>query len=183
MKAYVANFPLNDESANINLFDPVAEEYRALKPSDNFPKNNAAGAPDLSLMAKGRAGFHGPYGSGINQLFKGIGGPEYIASLLTGYTGKEKEEAGVTLYANTAYPGGWIGMAPPIYGDDVTYADGHSTSIHHIAEDVSAFLMWTAEPKLNARKHTGFVAVFFLMVLSGLLYLTNKRVWASVKHK
>ena len=74
-------------------------------------------------------------------------------------------------------------MAPPIYGDDVTYADGHSTSIHHIAEDVSALLMWTAEPKLNARKHTGFLAVFFLIVLSGLLYLTNKRVWASVKHK
>ncbi len=183
MKAYVANFSINDESANINLFDPVSGEYRALKPSDNFPKNNAAGAPDLSLMAKARAGFHGPYGSGINQLFKGIGGPEYIASLLTGYTGKEKEEAGVTLYANTAYPGGWIGMAPPIYGDDVTYADGHSTSIHHIAEDVSAFLMWTAEPKLNARKHTGFLAVFFLIVLSGLLYLTNKRVWASIKQK
>ena len=31
-------------------------------------------APDLSLMAKGRAGFHGPYGSGMNQLFKGMGG-------------------------------------------------------------------------------------------------------------
>ncbi|MDG2372689.1 MAG: cytochrome c1, partial [Paracoccaceae bacterium] len=48
---------------------------------------------------------------------------------------------------------------------------------------VSAFLMWTAEPKLNARKHTGFLAVFFLIVLSGLLYLTNKRVWASIKQK
>jgi ubiquinol-cytochrome c reductase cytochrome c1 subunit len=134
-------------------------------------------------MAKARAGFHGPYGTGINQLFKGIGGPEYIASLLTGYTGKEKEEAGVTLYENTAYPGGWIRMGPPLYGDDVEYADGHSTDLHHISEDVSAFLMWTAEPKLNSRKHTGFIAVFFLIVLSGLLYLTNKRIWAPIKNR
>ena len=73
-------------------------------------------------------------------------------------------------------------MAPPIYGDDVSYADGHSTSIHHIAEDVSAFLMWTAELKLNARKQTGFLAVFFLIVLTGLLYITNKRIWGPVKH-
>ncbi|MFL2798396.1 MAG: cytochrome c1 [Paracoccaceae bacterium] len=182
MKAYVKAFSVNDEGANPKLLDPESGEYRELKPSDNFPVNNAAGAPDLSLMAKGRSGFHGPYGTGINQLLKGIGGPEYIASLLTGYTGKEKEEGGVILYENTAYPGKWIAMAPPIYGDDVSYADGHSTSIHHISEDVSAFLMWTAEPKLNARKQTGFLAVFFLIVLTGLLYITNKRIWGPIKH-
>ena len=65
-------------------------------------------------MAKARAGFHGPYGLGINQFFKGMGGAEYIASLLTGYTGEEKEEAGVVLYENTAFPSGWIAMAPPL---------------------------------------------------------------------
>ena len=43
MKAYVANFSINDESANINLFDPVSGEYRALKPSDNFPKTMQLG--------------------------------------------------------------------------------------------------------------------------------------------
>ncbi|MDA0361470.1 MAG: cytochrome c1 [Proteobacteria bacterium] len=179
MKAYVSQFPVNDEAANQHLFDPVSGEFRELMPTDSFPKNNSVKAPDLSLMAKARAGFHGPYGTGINQL----GGPEYIASLLTGYTGKEKEEAGVTLYENTAYPGGWIRMGPPLYGDDVEYADGHSTDLHHISEDVSAFLMWTAEPKLNSRKHTGFIAVFFLIVLSGLLYLTNKRIWAPIKNR
>ncbi len=108
-------------------------------------------------MAKARAGFHGPYGLGINQFFKGIGGPEYIASLLAGYTGEEKEEAGTILYENTAFPGGWIAMAPPLYGDDVEFADGHSTDLEQIAEDVSAFLMWTAEPKMMARKQAGFV--------------------------
>ena len=74
-------------------------------------------------------------------------------------------------------------MAPPLYGDDVEFADGHSTDLHHIAEDVSAFLMWTAEPKLNARKQTGFIAVVFLIVLTTLLYLTNKRLWAPIKRE
>ena len=52
-----------------------------------------------------------------------------------------------------------------------------------MSEDVAAFLMWTAEPKLNARKEAGFVSVLFLVVLSVLLYLTNKRIWAKVKRK
>jgi len=50
-----------------------------------------------------------------------------------------------------------------------------------MALDVSAFLMWTAEPKMMARKQSGFVAVAFLSVLAVLLYLTNKRIWANVK--
>jgi len=112
-----------------------------------------------------------------------MGGPEYIASLLTGYTGKEKEQAGTILYENTAFPGGWISMAPPLYGDDVEYADGHSTDLHHIAEDVSAFLMWTAEPKMMARKQAGLTAVIFLGLLAVLLFLTNKKLWAPIKRK
>ena len=74
-------------------------------------------------------------------------------------------------------------MPPPLSDDQVTYADGHPASLHHMAEDVSAFLMWTAEPKLMARKQMGFVAVLFLIGLATLLYLTNKRLWAGVKGK
>ncbi len=172
-----------DEGANMHLYDAEEGELRALAPTDNFPANNAAGAPDLSLMAKARAGFHGPYGLGINQFFKGIGGPEYIVAVLTGYTGEEKVEAGTTLYENTAFPGGWIGMAPPLYGEDVDFADGHSNSLHHEAEDVAAFLMWAAEPKLAARKQAGLTGVVLLSILSVMLYLTNKRLWAPVKGK
>jgi ubiquinol-cytochrome c reductase cytochrome c1 subunit len=163
------------------VYDDELEDFRPARPTDNFPANTAAGAPDLSMMAKARAGFHGPYGLGINQFFKGMGGPEYIASLLHGYTGEEKEEAGVTLYENTAFPGGWISMGPPLYGDDVEYSDGTEASIEQQAQDVAAFLMWAAEPKLMARKQAGFVGVVFLTVLSVLLYLTNKRLWAPVK--
>lgn len=168
---------------NFSVYDPELDEDRPAKPTDHFPDNVDAGAPDLSLMAKARAGFHGPYGTGINQMFKGMGGPEYIVSILTGYTGKEKEEAGTTFYENTAFPGGWISMAPPLYGEDVEYADGHSNSVHHESEDVAAFLMWAAEPKMMARKQAGFVGVLMLTVLTVLLYLTNKAIWAPHKHK
>jgi ubiquinol-cytochrome c reductase cytochrome c1 subunit len=165
------------------VYDDEIEDFRAAKPTDHFPGSGLENAPDLSLMAKARAGFHGPYGTGLSQLFNGIGGPEYIASLLTGYTGEEKEEAGAVLYENTAFPGGWIAMAPPLYGDDVDFIDGSSTELEAVAQDVAAFLMWTAEPKMMARKEAGFTAVMFLAVLTALLYLTNKRIWAPIKKK
>ncbi|UWQ18236.1 cytochrome c1 [Jannaschia sp. M317] len=183
-KAYVANeIFVADETANRHLYDPSIDGLRPMEWTDPFPANNSVGAPDLSLMAKARAGFHGPANLGINQFVNGMGGPEYIASLLLGYTGEEKEQAGTVLYENTAFPGGWISMAPPIYGDDVEYDDGAPTDIENIAVDVSAFLMWSAEPKLAARKQMGFTAVLMLLVLSVLLYLTNKRIWAPVKGK
>lgn len=168
---------------NYEVYDNEIEDFRPATPADHFPASGLANAPDLSLMAKARAGFHGPYGLGINQFFKGIGGPEYIASLLTGYTGEEKEEAGVVLYENTAFPGGWIAMGPPLEDELVEFADGHANDLHHLSEDVAAFLMWTAEPKMMARKQAGFVGVLFLTILSVLLYLTNKRIWAPVKGK
>jgi ubiquinol-cytochrome c reductase cytochrome c1 subunit len=74
-------------------------------------------------------------------------------------------------------------MAPPLYGEDVTFADGSPNDIESISKDVAAFLMWTAEPKLVARKQAGFQAVLFLTVLSVLLYLTNKRIWAPIKRR
>ncbi|WP_323767798.1 cytochrome c1 [Marinovum sp.] len=167
---------------NFEVFDAELDDFRPAKETDNFPANTAAGAPDLSLMAKARAGFHGPYGTGINQFVKGMGGAEYIAAILTGYTGEEKTEAGVTLYENTAFPGGWISMAPPLDDGLVEFADGHANDTHHLAEDVSAFLMWTAEPKMMARKQAGLTGVIFLVLLSVLLYLTNKRIWKPIKY-
>ncbi|GAA6160653.1 cytochrome c1 [Ruegeria sp. HU-ET01832] len=168
---------------NFEVFDPELDDFRPAIPTDHFPANTGVGAPDLSLMAKARAGFHGPYGLGINQFFKGMGGAEYIASLLDGYTGEEKEEAGTVLYENKAFPGGWISMAPPLSEDQVEFADGHSATVEAMSEDIAAFLMWTAEPKMMERKYSGFVGVIFLSVLSVLLYLVNKRLWAGVKGK
>ena len=127
-----------------------AAEYgdmRQGKATDNFPANDSVNAPDLSLMAKARAGFKGPSGLLINQLRKGIGGPEYIYSLLAGY--QEEPECAADAEMDGAYnvafgaggypdsckifddegveigrkaPGSWISMAQPLYGDDVEYA-------------------------------------------------------------
>ncbi len=168
-------------AAQWEVFDAEIDDFRTALPTDHFPESNLENAPDLSLMAKARAGFHGPYGTGLAQLFQGMGGAEYITSLLVGYTGETKEEAGAILYYNTAYPGNWIGMAPPIDDEWVEYADGSPNDAEAIAQDVSAFLMWAAEPKMMARKEAGLTAVLFLTVLTVLLYLTNKRLWAPVK--
>ena len=165
------------------VFDAELDDFRPAKPTDHFPQSSVAEAPDLTLMAKARAGFHGPYGLGINQFVKGMGGPEYISAILQGYTGEEKEEAGTVFYENTAFPGGWIAMSPPLEDGWVEFDDEHANDLAHLSEDVAAFLMWTAEPKQNARKEAGFYSVNFLIVLSVLLYLTNKRIWAPIKHR
>lgn len=174
VKAYAAGF---------EIYDAEKDEDLPGKPSDKFPVSALETAPDLSLMAKARAGFHGPYGLGINQMLKGMGGPEYIASILTGYTGEEKEQAGTTFYANTAFPGGWISMPPPLEDEQVEFDDGHKNDVRNMSTDVSAFLMWTAEPKMMARKHMGLLATLFLGFFTVLLYLTNKKIWAPIKRK
>ena len=198
VRAYASqNFEVFDQT----LFDGEGD-FRPALPTDNFPAVTSAAAPDLSLMAKARAGFHGPEGTGLAQLFKGMGGPEYIASLLMGYEDPPscapddmdgnyntvftaggypeecKDEDG-----NHKYPGSWIGMGQPLWGDDVEYADGADASQEAISKDVAAFLMWTAEPKLNDRKKAGFVGILILGLLAFLLYFTNKSLWKPIKYR
>jgi ubiquinol-cytochrome c reductase cytochrome c1 subunit len=187
-------------AAFFEIYDADLDDWRPATPNDNFPESALASAPDLSLMAKARAGFHGPYGLGLNQLFNGLGGSEYIASLLAGY--EDPPECAPadfdghynTAFGNGSFPaecideeghhivaGSWIAMSQPIWGDDVEFSDGSGTDIESISQDVSAFLMWAAEPKLMARKQMGLVAVIMLTILSVLLYATNKTLWAPIK--
>ncbi|MFN4101393.1 MAG: cytochrome c1 [Pararhodobacter sp.] len=171
MRAFASTFEIED---------PVTRDFREAGGPDHFPASMMETAPDLSLMAKARAGFHGPYGLGINQLLQGIGGPEYIASFLVGFTGEESEQAGAVFYENTAY-GGYVSMPDVLFDGMVEYSDGTPATEEQMAQDVAAFLMWTAEPHLPQRKMWGFVGVLFLGLLAVLLYLTNKRLWAPVK--
>ncbi|MBZ8117507.1 cytochrome c1 [Roseovarius sp. LXJ103] len=184
------------------VFDPEIDDFRPARPTDHFPESMLENAPDLSLMAKKRAGFSGPYGLGINQFVNGIGGAEYIYSLLVNYEDPPacapEDFPGDynATFANGGYPesckdenghktvkGSWISMAPPLWGEDVDYDDGAPNDLESVAEDVAAFLMWTAEPKMMQRKNAGFTGVIFLTILSVLLYLTNKRLWAPIKGK
>ncbi len=180
-------------AALYEVYDPEIADTRSGKLFDKFPPNTGADAPDLSLMAKARAGFHGPYGSGLSQLINGIGGPEYIYSMLTGYTGGEIEEAGKTLYENHTVPGGKISMPPPLEEGLVEYAmhggeegdagQAPEATVEQMAEDVSAFLMWAAEPQLVERKEAGLRNILMLIGLTVLLYFTNKALWAGIKRK
>ncbi len=174
VKAYAKQF---------EVYDPEIDDTRPARPSDYFGTSSYDGAPDLSLMAKARAGFSGPYGLGINQIVKGMGGAEYIASILAGYTGEEKEEAGTLFYSNHTFPGGWISMPPPLEDGMVEYRDGSDNDVESMAQDVAAFLMWAAEPKMTARKKTGFLVFVYMVFLGALLYLSNKKLWAPHKRK
>lgn len=200
VRQYAADFTVYDEDSNRQLYSAETGEFRPLAVTDNFPAHHLAAAPDLSLMAKKRAGFHGPYGTGINQLFKGMGGPEYIHAILTGYVDPPTcAPDDVEGYYNKAFPNGgipdackdehghptiegsWIAMPPPIYEDGVAYADGTAATVDQMSLDAAAFLMWTAEPKLDARKEAGFIGVLMLSLLAVMLYLTNKKLWSGVK--
>jgi ubiquinol-cytochrome c reductase cytochrome c1 subunit len=167
----------------IEVYDDELQDWRAATPNDHFPGSALENAPDLSLMTKARQGFSGPYGLGISPFLRGMGGPEYLASLLTHYTGTEREEFGAILYGNETFSGGYIAMAPPLWDDAVVYNDGTPATVEQMALDVTAFLTWTAEPHMMARKQMGFTAVIMLGILSVLLYLTNKRIWAPVKYR
>ena len=170
-------------SAFYEVFDPDLDDFRPAKPTDNFPVSGDPNAPDLSLMAKARARVPRTLRAGHQPVLQGDGRARIHHRDPDRLYRRGKEEAGTTLYENTAFPGGWISMAPPLFDEAVEFDDGHANDIDHIAEDVAAFLMWTAEPHMNARKEAGFVSVLFLIIVSVLLYLTNKRIWAKVKHR
>ena len=161
------------------------------RPSDRFPlayPNDAAaratlGAvpPDLSVIAKARSYSRGfpmflvdalPIPGGAYQEH----GVDYLHALLTGYTKDDDPNW------NEYFPGHKIGMAKPLSDGQVEYTDGSPKTLSQYAHDVAAFLMWTAEPKLEDRKKTGFRVMAFLLVFGGLLYYTKKKVWADVAH-
>lgn len=166
------------------------------RPSDRFPpifpNDQAAAAvygvapPDLSLMAKARAASRGPLWTVLDFFTQyQEAGPNYIHALLTGYG--EEPVPGVSVPSGTYYNpyflnGAVIAMPPPLSDGDVEYSDGSPQTVDQYAKDVSAFLMWTAEPHLVARKRLGFQVLVFLAVFATLMYLTKKRVWAAVAH-
>jgi ubiquinol-cytochrome c reductase cytochrome c1 subunit len=191
VKAYAGNYKVQDgPNGDGEMFE------RAATPSDHFPSpfpnveaaaaaNNGAAPPDMSLLAKARGITRG-FPQFVFDIFTHYqeGGPDYIYSLITGYqdppAGVEVPEGGHynPYFANAPS----LAMAPPIADDQVTYDDGSPQTVDQYAKDVSAFLMWTAEPHLEERKRTGFMVMVFLVIFSGLIYLTKKSVYASKEH-
>lgn len=170
VKAIAAEFTMeggpDDEG---EMFD------RPGRPSDYFPSpfpnknaakaaNGGAAPPDLSLIIKAREGHE-----------------NYVYSILTGYA-EAPEDLNIPEGGNynPYFPGQVIAMPEPLGEDAVEYVDGTPASVDQMAHDVTTFLAWAAEPKLEARKRMGFKVIVFLLILSGLLYAAKRKVWADV---
>ena len=170
IKAIAAEYDVedgpNDEGEMFMRPGIPADRMPSPYPNENAARAGNGGAlpPDLSLIAKARAN-----------------GPDYLYSLLIGY---KEVPASMNvpdgMYYNDAYPGNLIAMPQPLYGDDVTYADGADTSIEGSAADLTQFLMWAAEPKMEARKRIGVAVVFFLSIFVVLSVMAKRRVWADL---
>lgn len=191
VKAFAANYEVQDgPDANGEMFT------RKAVPSDHFPSpypnveaaaasNNGAAPPDFSLIAKARGVTRG-FPRFIFDLFTQYqeGGPDYIYSLLTGY---EEPPAGFQVPESSHYnpyfnAAAVFAMPKPLSDDQVTYDDGSPQTVDQYAKDVSAFLMWAAEPHLEERKRTGFMVMVFLLIFTGLIYLTKKSIYANKEH-
>ena len=90
---------------------------------------------------------------------------------------------GVTIpagsYYNKYFPGHSIKMPPPLTDGRVTYSDGSPATVAQYSKDVTTFLMWTAEPHMEARKRLGMQVFVFLIIFTLLMYFTKKKVWAD----
>jgi len=163
------------------------------RPADYFPSpfpneqaarvaNGGAFPPDLSLITKARSYKRG-FPIFLIDFFTQYQeqGPDYVAALLQGY--EDKAPAGFTLpegsYYNKYFPGHAIKMPKPLSDGQVTYDDGSPATVAQYAKDVTTFLMWTAEPHMEARKQLGLQVFVFLILLTVLLYFTKKKVWAN----
>jgi len=144
--------------------------------------NGGAYPPDLSLITKARSYERG-FPMFIIDLFTQYQeqGPDYVAAILQGF--EDKPPAGVTIpdgsYYNKYFPGHAIKMPKPLSDGQVTFDDGSPATVAQYAKDVTTFLMWAAEPHLEARKQLGLQVFVFLILLSVLLYFTKKKVWAN----
>lgn len=147
-----------------------ADYYPNPYPNEQFARasNNGALPPDLSLMTKARPG-----------------GPDYMYNLIIGYEeppAEMAEEMMDGMYYNTVFEGNQIAMAQQLFDDLIEYSDGTPATSDQMARDVSAFLHWAAEPKLEVRKQTGVRVLLFTFIFTVLAYFLKRRIWADVEH-
>ncbi|WGJ16099.1 cytochrome c1 [Methylocapsa sp. D3K7] len=179
VKALAAKYQIKDGPNDAgDMFE------RPGRPSDYFPWNfanpqaavAALGAlpPDMSLLAKARSYERGFPLFLIDPIIQyQEQGPDYIYALLNGYT-NDKDPTW-----NEYMPGHKIAMPMPLSDGAVDYADGSPKTVPQYAKDVTAFLMWAAEPKLEERKRLGFGVLIFLVVYALLLLVVKKKIWHS----
>lgn len=156
-----------DENGDMFMREGVASDFFPPPfPNENAARmaNNGALPPDLSLITKARQQ-----------------GPDYLYHLLLGYQDPPADvEMMEGMYYNAYFPGHQIAMAPPLMEGVVSYADGTPATTEQMAEDLTYFLTWAAEPNLEARKQMGMKVILFLLIFTGLLYAVKRKVWADL---
>ena len=147
------------------LSDKFVMPYENVKAAQ--AANGGAYPPDMSVLVKARGG-----------------GVDYIYSLLQGY---EDPPAGFILddgvYYNKFMYGNKIKMSNQLSDGLVEYADGTNATVEQMSKDVTTFLMWTAEPHLEARHQMGFKAIVYLIILTILVYFSMKKIWSRIETK
>ena len=174
---------LDDQGNPIERAGRLADRFPAPFANELVAKATYGVAPpDMSSLAKARSyqrGFPWFVFDMITQYQEQ--GADYIAAYLNGYTEPPKgfvvPQGG---HYNEYFPGHNTAMPPPLQDGQVTYDDGSPQTVQQYSKDVAAFLVWAAEPHLVERKRIGFQVIVFLIVLSGLLYFTKKKVWSDV---
>jgi len=143
-------------------FDKIVSPY----PNDLAARAANAGAlpPDLSLITKAR-----------------INGANYLHALLTGYkeapSGFKVSEG---MNYNPYFPGAQIAMGEPLSDEGVEYEDGTKATVEQMSKDVTAFLIWAAEPELEEPKRLGVKVMLFLIIFTAMLYAVKRQVWAKL---
>ncbi|MGU3495823.1 cytochrome c1 [Xanthobacteraceae bacterium A53D] len=176
----------NDQGEMFQRPGRLSDPWPAPFPNDATARlaNGGALPPDLSIIAKARStpvGFPRFITDAFTQYQEG--GVDYLHALLVGYVDAPadfKMQSG--LHYNKYFPGHQIAMPKPLSDGQVEYTDGTPTTMDQYSRDVSAFMMWMAEPHLDTRKRIGFQVFVFLIVLAGLLYFTKKKIWRNVAH-
>jgi ubiquinol-cytochrome c reductase cytochrome c1 subunit len=153
------------------MFDrPALPSDRFVSPYANdkaaAAANGGAIPVDFSLIAKARHE-----------------GPNYIYSLITGFTdAPDGFPSVVGKYYNPYFAGRQISMPPPITDDgQIEYKDGTYATKEQMAIDIVNFLEWAAEPELEWRKKMGVRTMIFLVILLVILVIAKKMIWKKVK--
>ena len=58
--------------------------------------------------------------------------------------------------------------------------DGTPETVDNYARDITAFLSWTADPRLEERKWIGLMVMGYLLITAILMFFAYKRTWKAV---
>ena len=166
-------------AAEYTVIDGPNEEgemfERPAKPSDRF-------VPPFSNEQEARVSNNGSYPPDLSVITKAKKhGPDYIFNLLLGYTEPPVDfELGEGMYYNKWKEGHQISMAQPLDEGYVDYDDGTENNLPQLAEDITTFLVWSAEPELEERKKLGIKVILFFIVLGSIVFIVKNRLWREI---